>query len=131
MSPGSNRKRCGAGDERGVAIVWSLALITMIGLAAFLAAAVGGLVATRQEVSTIADLAAVAGAQSLGDPCGSAAAVVRSNGAQLVGCQVVGADVVADVALPAPTVVVRLLAVLGAGPPAMVRVSARAGLPVG
>jgi hypothetical protein len=59
MSPRSNRKHS-AGDERGVAIVWSLALVAMIGLAAFLAAAVGGLVVTRQEASTIADLAAVA-----------------------------------------------------------------------
>lgn len=127
----SRRTTCRVPGERGAAVVWSLALVTVLGLAALVATGIGGVVVARQEVSTVADLAALAGAQAQTDPCGRAASVTTANGLALDRCQVIADDVVVDVSGPAPPIVARLLAVLGGGPAPAVRVSARAGRPVG
>ncbi len=115
--------------ERGAAVVWTLALMAVLGLAAFVATGLGALVVARQQASTVADLAALAGAQALEDPCARAAFVVQENGLRLDGCTLAGEDLVVDVAGPAPAVLGRLLATLGGGPAPEIRVSARAGPP--
>ncbi len=114
--------------ERGAATVWSLALVTVLLVFGLAAAAVGALAVTRQRAATVADVAAVTGAQALVDPCTEATAIVEANGMVVVACGFDGADVVVDVSTPAPPVVHRLLALLGRGVPE-VRASARAGPP--
>ena len=118
-------------DDRGIAVLWSTVLIAVIAFAALVAVSLGSLAVTRQRAAAVADIAALAGAQSLGDRCASAAAVVSDNGLRLSACRVEGDDVVVRVAAPAPAIVGRLMALVGAGVHDQVQVSARAGLPAG
>jgi secretion/DNA translocation related TadE-like protein len=114
--------------ERGAATVWSLALVNVLLLVGLAAAAVGALAVTRQRAATVADVAAVAGAQAVIDPCAEAVAIVEANRMVTVACQLDDGDVVIDVSTPAPPVVSRLMGLLGRGAPE-VRASARAGPP--
>jgi secretion/DNA translocation related TadE-like protein len=114
--------------DRGAATVWSLALVNVLLLGGLVAAAVGALAVTRQRAATVADVAAVAGAQAVVDPCAEATAVVAANGMTMVSCESDGVDVVVDVSATAPPVVSRLLGLLGRSEPE-IRASARAGPP--
>jgi uncharacterized membrane protein len=89
---------------------------------------VGSLAVARQRVATVADVAALAGAQAIADPCASAGASATANGMALVACVVDGADVMVEVSAAAPPVARRLLALLGHAAPD-VTMSARAGSP--
>jgi len=101
-------------DERGVATVWSLALLAVVMIAGLLAAAVALQTIARQRASTAADIAALAAAQSLGDQCAAGASAAQSNGAALVACSVVGSDVAITVSYPTPSLVHRVLGMFGA-----------------
>lgn len=114
--------------DRGAATVWALALVNLVLLVGLVAATVGALAVTRQRVATVADVAALAGAQAISDPCASAGASAAANHMALVGCVVDGPDVIVHVSAAAPPVARRLLAVLGQAAPD-VMASARAGLP--
>ena len=114
--------------ERGAATVWSLALVNVLLLVGLGAAAVGALAVTRQRAATVADVAAVAGAQALVDACVDAVAIVEANGMATVACQLDGVDVVIEVRAEAPPVVSRLFGLLGRSVPE-VRATARAGPP--
>jgi secretion/DNA translocation related TadE-like protein len=114
--------------DRGAATVWALALMSVVLLAGLVAATVGSLAVTRQRAATVADVAALAGAQAIGDPCASADASTAANGMALVSCVVDGTDVVVQVSAAAPAVARRLLAMLGRVAPD-VTVTARAGAP--
>jgi secretion/DNA translocation related TadE-like protein len=109
--------------DRGSATILTVALVCVlmccgvVGLAVVQAA----LVTARAQMA--ADLAALAGAQALADPCGASAAVAEANGAVITECRVEGPDVVVAVELPAPPLVERMA--LAAGRPSPV-VSARA-----
>jgi secretion/DNA translocation related TadE-like protein len=109
-------------------MVWSLALVNVLLLLGLIAAAVGSLAVTRQRAATVADVAAVAGAQASVDPCAEAARIVAANGMATASCASDGIDVVVEVSAAAPPVVSRLLGLLGRSVPE-VRVSARAGPP--
>jgi secretion/DNA translocation related TadE-like protein len=109
-------------------MVWSLALVNVLLLLGLVAGAVGSLAVTRQRATTVADVAAVAGAQASADPCAEAARIVAANGMATVSCASDGIDVVIDVSAAAPPVVSRLLGLLGRSVPE-VRASARAGAP--
>lgn len=125
MTAGS---RVPAGGEEGVAIVWSLALVSILMIVAAVGAAVVGLATVRMKVAGVADLAALAAAQSATDACGAASEVVLANGLTLADCAVDGADVVVTVSGTPPDASARLIAVLG-GEPRLVSASARAGPP--
>lgn len=121
----------GAGEVRsegGAATVWALALVHLILVAALVSAAVGSLALTRQRAATVADIAALAGAQALTDPCRHAGAAAAANGMELLACATDGVDVVVTVRAPPPELIDRLTLVVGrtAGP---VTASARAGAP--
>lgn len=116
------------GRDRGAATVWSLALVNLLLLVGLAAAGVGALAVIRQRAATVADVAAVAGAEAAVDSCADAVAVVESNGMVAVSCQLEGSDVVVEVSAAAPPVVGRLLGLLGRSVPE-VRASARAGPP--
>ena len=114
--------------DRGAAMVWSLALTSLLLTAGLAAAGVGALAVTRQRVATVADVAAVAGAQAFVDKCAHAVASVEANGMTAVSCELDGADVIVEVSTSAPAVVHRLFGILGRSA-AEVRASARAGSP--
>lgn len=114
--------------DSGAAMVWSLALTSLLLTAGLAAAGVGALAVTRQRVATVADIAALAGAQAVVDQCGTAVASVEANGMAAVSCALDGDDVVVEVSAAAPAVVHRLLGMLGRSA-AEVRASARAGPP--
>jgi secretion/DNA translocation related TadE-like protein len=109
-------------------MVWSLALTTLLLTAGLAAAAVGVLAVTRQRAATVADVAAVVGAQAFVDKCAHAVASVEANGMTAVSCELDGADVIVEVSAAAPAIVRRLLGMLGRSA-AEVRASARAGPP--
>jgi secretion/DNA translocation related TadE-like protein len=112
--------------DRGSAVVWALALVVVILTASFVAAAVAQQAMVRQRVGSAADVAALAAAQSDGDPCAAAGRVAVANESTLVACAIDGLDVVVQVSRPAPDLVRRLFALLGSSPRAVVGV-ARAG----
>lgn len=114
--------------ERGAAMVWSLALVNVLLLIGLVVGAVGSLAVTRQRAATVADIAAVAGAQAFVDPCTESARIVAANGMATASCASDGIDVVVEVSAAAPPIVSRLLGLLGRSVPE-VRASARAGPP--
>lgn len=114
--------------ERGAALVWSLALMNVLLLLGLIVGAVGALAVTRQRAATVADIAAVAGAQAWVDPCAEVARIVAANEMATASCASDGIDVVVEVSAAAPPVVSRLLGLLGRSVPE-VRASARAGPP--
>ncbi len=117
-----------ASDDRGVAIVWALALVSLLLLVGLACAGVAAQAVARQRAATVADLAALAAVQAIVDPCAKAASTAAANGMSLTACAQEGTDVVIEVSSAAPETTVRLLALLGR-PAADVRSSARAGEP--
>ncbi len=115
-------------NDQGAAVVWALALVTMLMLAGLVAAAVAQQAIVRQRVAASADVAALAGAQTLGDPCAAAQRSANANDTELVACAMDGPDVVVRVSRPAPSLVQRLFSLLGSSPHDVVGV-ARAGPP--
>lgn len=116
--------------DDGSATIWLLALAVVMWAAAAGAIATTAAVSDRHRAASAADLAALAGAQTLanGDvsaPADTACAVVRSvasaNDARVVGCVVTGA--VVDVVVATPVSGLARLA----SPESSVRAHARAG----
>lgn len=116
------------GTDRGAATVLALALVHLLLLLGMVGAVIGSIALTRARAATIADLAALAGAQSWGDPCTDARSVAEANGMATVSCAIDGTDVVVEIAAPTPDVVGRWFAMIGREP-TPVRASARAGIP--
>ena len=115
-------------DDRGAATVLALALVHLLLLLGLVGAIVGSVAVARARVAGVADLAALAAAQSYDDPCSDARSVAEANGMAAVSCTTDGADIVVEVATAAPGVISRWLAVLGRdAPPVTAR--ARAGMP--
>jgi secretion/DNA translocation related TadE-like protein len=108
--------------------VWTLALVQVLLLVALAIAVIGGIAVTRQRVATVADLAALAGAQALADVCSAASAVATGNGMAVASCRTEEDDVLVEVDGPVPAAVARVLALLGHSAPT-VRQAARAGPP--
>lgn len=104
-----------------VVLVWSAAIIAMIGLGATL---LGTLAYSQTRVSQAADLAALAGAQQVWSgatsACAAAAGIASAHGARMTSCTSVGLDLQVSVEAP----LVGQLASLGS-----VRATARAGPP--
>lgn len=115
-------------SDRGAAIVWALALVSVILLAGLLGGAVAEESVVRQRTATAADLSVLAAAQAVGDACAAAAATAAANGVSLATCTFDGADAVVEVRRPPPALVSRLLALLGHRP-VDVTATARAGPP--
>lgn len=83
-------------DDRGYATVLSAGIIASVVALALVVAAVVGWVADSHRAQVAADLAAVAGATALhtgGDACTVARETAQLNGADVVDCNVTGADV--------------------------------------
>jgi secretion/DNA translocation related TadE-like protein len=115
-------------DDRGVATVWALALLSVIVLGALLAAAVAQQAVARQRVSAAADVVALAAAQVEVGRCQAAERMATANDATLVACGLDGDDVVVRVSVPAPPLVRRVFALVGQTPNDVIG-AARAGPP--
>lgn len=92
-------------DDRGAATVLALALVALLVTVAVAAVGVAGIVVTHRRAQAAADLAALAGAQSLGrgkDGCAVAARVARANGGRLDSCQPAGMEVTVEVSVAGP-----------------------------
>lgn len=93
------------GGERGAA---SLLVVTCVVLLLVIGSALGvvaALVRSHRSAQSAADLAALAGAaawQRGDDACGAAAALARANAAEVVGCHLVGDDVIVAVKVLGP-----------------------------
>jgi secretion/DNA translocation related TadE-like protein len=114
--------------DRGAATIWALALTNALLLIGLAAAGVASLAVSRQRVATVADVAAVAAAQAVGDPCAEAGASVAANGMVLEACATDGTDIVVVVSTEATGVARRLLGLVGRAAP-VITASARAGPP--
>ena len=125
----SRRLARASGDARGdqgAAVVWTLALIPLLLLAFSASAVAGALAVARQRVATAADVAVLAAAQALADPCAAADRAAHANGTTLVACSVEADDVTVTVSRPAPELVARIAGMLGGDPPDLSS-TARAG----
>ena len=112
--------------DRGSATILTVALISVLMSCGVVGLAVVQAALITARVQMAADLAALAGAQDTGDPCGASAAVAEANGAAITGCRIDGPDVVVAVTMPAPALVERMA--LAAGRPSPeVSAQARAG----
>ncbi|MCD4532714.1 pilus assembly protein TadG-related protein [Nocardioides sp. cx-169] len=97
-------------DERGAATVFAVSCLALLLLLGAALGVVTALVAAHRAAQGAADLAALAGAETLGrgrDPCAAAAATAASNGGALAACALAacavdGRDVVVEVRVEGP-----------------------------
>jgi secretion/DNA translocation related TadE-like protein len=93
-------------SDSGIATLWGLAIIGILLLFAAVAAGVVSLIGARHQAETAADLAALAGAQTVaygdGDPCQVASWVAVANRGRLTRCAVDGDSVEVRVEVESP-----------------------------
>lgn len=118
--------QAGLAGDKGAGTVLSLAVLAVICFATTVGVAKAQLALAVHQAATAADLAALAGAQAMVDPCGRATAVAAANGTQLLECQVTGGDVLVQVRRPMPSLTASLLSSFRLPTPA-VTAQSRAG----
>jgi secretion/DNA translocation related TadE-like protein len=92
-------------DERGAATVFAVACLAVLLLIGSALGVVAAMVRAHRAAQSAADLAALAAASAIArgrDPCGSAAAIAESNGAELVACEIHGQDALVTVEVTGP-----------------------------
>lgn len=94
-------------NDEGSATVLTLALGFVICCAGILALLFIQLTLARATLGSYADLAAIAAAQTSGDPCAAAALVSARNGVELFACEVTGDQSIVEVRMPAPILLAR------------------------
>lgn len=105
--------------ERGAATVLVVAMAGVLMFVMTGLSAAGGLVTAQRRAQAAADLAALAGASSLDDPCAGARDNALANAAALESCRVDGDEVTVEVSVAGPRVPwrdVRVTAEARAGP---------------
>lgn len=95
-------------DDRGLATVGAIVIIPVLVMVAGISAALGSVVVGRHQATTVADLAAIAGAQ--GDGCADAERVAEANGMRVAQCDGLGGSVIVQVRAPAPAFLVSVAA---------------------
>ncbi len=80
-------------DQRGNVTVLAAGAVVLMMLVAVVTVGLAGLVAASHQVAAAADLAALAGARTAGDPCATARRTAERNGAMLRDCSVEGLTV--------------------------------------
>ena len=123
-----SRRRIRRCSDRGAATVLTLALSLVLLSAGFVGLALVQVHLVATHVQTAADLAAIAGAQALEDPCHRAAQIAAANGVEITGCTLDGTDVVVQVHVQAPPMLERMARLTGQDADSIVAV-ARAGPP--
>lgn len=110
-------------NDEGSATVLTLAMGFVICCAGVLALLFVQLTLARATLGSYADLAAIAAAQTSGDPCNAAALVSSRNGVELYACEVSGGQSIVEVRMLAPNLLARFSNI------EFLTVSARAGYP--
>lgn len=100
-------------DERGSATVLGLAISTVLLAIGFIAVTQVQATLASHGAQSAADLSALAGAQTLGDPCSAADHMANANHVRLASCEVQGTDVSVVVEGPAPSLVAVLFTRFG------------------
>lgn len=113
-------------DDRGSMSVFVVAILSIVMLIGVVGLGLGQWAVAAARLSSAADLAALAAADAVVDPCGQAERVARANDTMLIGCTREGDDVVATVQSATPPFAQRIAALLGRTASALQR-SARAG----
>jgi len=93
------------GSERGSATLFAVAIIGVLVLVGAALGVVGAMVHAHRVAQSAADLAALAGAQSVArgqDACAAADVIARANDAGVDQCAVDGFDVRVEVTVPGP-----------------------------
>ena len=114
--------------DRGAALLLGLALMQVLMAVTVAGSLVAALVVERARIGSVADVAVLAAAGAVEDPCSAADAVAQLNGLVLAACARAGPDVVVTVRGSAPGSTAGLLRLVGR-PDAAIEVSARAGFP--
>ena len=92
-------------DERGAATVLAVAFLGVLVLVGAALGVVGAMVHAHRVAQSAADLAALAGAEAVGDggdACSAAAGIAAANGADLTVCEVAARDVRVQVTVVGP-----------------------------
>ena len=90
--------------DGGFALLWSLALSGALAIVGAAGLSLCALALTHAHAGSAADLAAIAAASSVRDPCGSAGRVAQANSAELLDCAVVDNDVIVRVGVRTPAI---------------------------
>lgn len=120
-------RRC-TDSDCGAATVLAIALSFILLCAGFVGLALVQVHLVATHVQTAADLAALAGAQALEDPCRRAAEIAAANGAEISDCTMDGTDVIVQVHVQTPPMLERIARLTGQDAGVIVAV-ARAGPP--
>ena len=97
--------RAPPGDRRaepGVAAMWGVVLVTLLGLLTSVAVGMAGVTGARHRAEAAADLAALAGAVAArdgSDACRAAGAIALANRGELVSCSVSDQEVLVSVSV--------------------------------
>jgi secretion/DNA translocation related TadE-like protein len=94
-------------NDEGSATVLTLALGFVVCCMGVLALLFVQLTLARATLGSYADLAAIAAAQTSGEPCAAAALVSARNGVELFACEINGDQSIVRVRMPAPTLLGR------------------------
>ena len=92
-------------DDRGAATVLAVAFLGVLVLVGAALGVVGAMVNAHRVAQAAADLAALAGAEAIGDgasPCDAASRIATANGAGITQCAVDGRDVRVEVTVTGP-----------------------------
>ena len=116
------------GSDTGSATVLTLALSFILLSAGFVGLALVQVNLVATHVQTAADLAALAGAQAIEDPCRRAAEIAAANGVDITDCTLDGSDVIVQVRVEPPPMLERIARLTGQAAD-MVTAVARAGPP--
>lgn len=111
-------------SEKGSATILTLVLGFVICCVGVVGLLFVQLTLARATLGSFADLAAIAAAQTTGDPCTAAALVSARNSVELFFCEVNGDQSIVEVRMPAPTLLARFSSVKS------LSVTARAGYSV-
>ena len=94
--------------DRGSATVLGLAMSIVLLAVGFIAVTQVQATLASHGAQSSADLSALAGAQTLGDPCSAADQMAKANHVLLTTCEMKGTDISVSVEGPAPSLVAAL-----------------------
>lgn len=115
-------------SDTGSGTVLVLAVVAVLALMAMTTILVGQLIIDRLRADTAADLAALAGANTIakGEACTAAAHIAAENGATLESCRTQGSDVSVEVSVSLSPLAARVFRIANSGD-GRVAATARAG----
>jgi len=90
--------------DDGFALLWSMAIAGALVILGMAGLSLFALTLSHARAGNAADLAAIAAASNVLDPCGSASRVAAANSAELIDCALVEGDVIVRVQVRASAI---------------------------